>query len=1228
MARLEVAVEGSDQRQDSTWRSRLLVETCHPDAASGSAAPRWLSPVRLLLLAGILGVAAGSEAQVPGVRPSPYMLGGPVVDAVVSDSTVYVAGTFDGASPRAAYTGGFVVVDPVTAAIRFRAAQEPAWVRSVASDGADGFFVSGQFYDEGEGVAQGIVHVLSDGSRDPNFGLVVQLGMPPVMTYAAGRLYVSKNRSEEGNVFSAEGTLRAIDVSNGQVLAFNPYPYACFPHYDSDINRHVSSLTVVGSRLIVSGQFGQMPGFPCSGSETEFSLAAIDVNTGAVLSRVDSSPMVIRGAENGQLYFVDSTQYGRIDANTLAVTSVAALPQGNTLYGGRTLAHVLGQTLIAGKFDGADQVEIRAYDSIGRRTPWRPSVVPTRVSSLAVMGNTVYALGSFTDQNGNSRSAAAFDFGAGGALVNWNPRVNGLANPTPGVNGLAIGGEFSGTSAQYRNGLAAFDATSGTLLPWHPTLPPCDSRRPWPLAMSGREIVAHWCGGIRMIDASSGSDRGLSVPWSLPGSDIYAMAADQATVYVAGSFIRQGGRQQLVLALDSASGAERWTVPATGMTSKTKLVLGAGELYVSTFESMATAQASGRPLARLNALTGSLMAASFPFHSRYDVEDIQVLGGALYVAGYYYNYPGVGLGVARVLPSGDALIEMVPAPLSDLPVLSNRFRGHLSTRPVAAPDAARAVFIGGWRHPPRPFRTDESLSVSPLSRPWASTVWSPDGRVKLVRGTHGVVVVFGEFARVSGVLTGNMAMIDAPPETAGVLPTAVNDVFSTAFQTALTVAAPGVLANDRDNGGGTISAELVSGPPSGTVNLSAAGGFTLNPPIGFAGMLSFSYRARTAAGVSAPATVTVVVAAAGIPVAVADAYITSQGVPLTLTAPGVLSNDDSPGGLSLTAVLDSQASHGTVTLSPNGSFVYAPQPSFVGMDLFTYRVSNSIGLGNVANVTIHVTGAPGPHPPTAVRVAGVVGNSVMLRWQAPPGPVPTGYLLEGGVVPGRPLVAITTGSANPLFIFTAPTGSYFLRVRALDGAGPGPASVEIPLYVGAVVAPSAPTALLGLVNGSSLALSWQDSYSGGTPDSHILDVTGAVVLSLPLGAGETLQFSGVPAGTYTFAVRTVNAAGLSAPSSPVTMTFPGACGGPPQPPQNFLAQKVGGTLNIAWDQAVNGPAATGYVLNVSGSASALIPLTGRSLSVAAPAGTFALSVSATNACGVSAATASRTVQFP
>lgn len=85
----------------------------------------------------------------------------------------------------------------------------------------------------------------------------------------------------------------------------------------------------------------------------------------------------------------------------------------------------------------------------------------------------------------------------------------------------------------------------------------------------------------------------------------------------------------------------------------------------------------------------------------------------------------------------------------------------------------------------------------------------------------------------------NFATVTITVTAANDGPVANDDLCSAMEATMLTIAAPGVLANDFDTEGGPLAASLVSAPTSGSVMLNADGGFVYTPPAAFNGVATF-----------------------------------------------------------------------------------------------------------------------------------------------------------------------------------------------------------------------------------------------------------------------------------------------------------------------------------------------------------------------------------------------------
>jgi len=460
-------------------------------------------------------------------------------------------------------------------------------------------------------------------------------------------------------------------------------------------------------------------------------------------------------------------------------------------------------------------------------------------------------------------------------------------------------------------------------------------------------------------------------------------------------------------------------------------------------------------------------------------------------------------------------------------------------------------------------------------------------------------------------------------------PVSLDDAYIAVSGTPLVVAAPGVLTNDTSNGGGAMTAAVVSAPTHGFLDFAATGGFTYTPSQGFFGADRFAYRATNTIGTGNPAWVNLTVTVPS-PTAVNDVYALSFETPLVVAAPGVLANDVNPAsGSSMTAGLVTSVSHGALSFTASGAFSYVPAAGYAGSDTFTYRAINTGGAGNVATVSLHVGAPTTVQPPAGLVVHRVSGHLVTLRWTPPAlGPPPSEYLLEGGLAPGQVLASVPTGSSFPIYSFTAPSGAFYVRMYALGNGGRSAASNERRLYVEVPVAPSPPAGVVSVVNGSAVSLAWRNTYDGGAPTQIALEVSGTLAGVIPLGAVDTFGAVGVPPGSYSLRVWAANAAGVGAPAAPVVVSVPGTCPGVPAPPADFLAYRLGRTISVVWDPPASGPAPTAYVLSVTGAFVGRLTTPQRSLSGLVGPGSYTLSVAGINACGTGAAAAAQTLVVP
>jgi VCBS repeat-containing protein len=194
-------------------------------------------------------------------------------------------------------------------------------------------------------------------------------------------------------------------------------------------------------------------------------------------------------------------------------------------------------------------------------------------------------------------------------------------------------------------------------------------------------------------------------------------------------------------------------------------------------------------------------------------------------------------------------------------------------------------------------------------------------------------------------------------------PVGVNDAYTTDEDTPLSIAAPGVLANDTDADSDALTVTASSAAANGTVTMNADGSFTYTPNPNFNGTDSFTYTVSDGGGETSTATVSLTVNAVNDPPTAAnDGYSTDEDTPLSIAAPGVLANDTDTDSDALTVTASSAAANGTVTMNADGAFTYTPNPNFNGTDSFTYTVSD--GGGETGTATVSLTVNPVNDPPT------------------------------------------------------------------------------------------------------------------------------------------------------------------------------------------------------------------------------------------------------------------------
>ena len=147
----------------------------------------------------------------------------------------------------------------------------------------------------------------------------------------------------------------------------------------------------------------------------------------------------------------------------------------------------------------------------------------------------------------------------------------------------------------------------------------------------------------------------------------------------------------------------------------------------------------------------------------------------------------------------------------------------------------------------------------------------------------------------------------------------------------------------------------------------------------------------------------------------------------------------------------------SVVLDPDRPSAYvvwntvATTPLRSRITLYETDAFNVVAEADLGNDTPVVGMALGPRPPRAENLASdVTGSTVTLAWtnQASRA-IATSLVVEAGSAPGLSNLArlpVAAGQSS-LIVTDVPPGTYFVRVRAMNGTGAGDPSNEIAVVV-------------------------------------------------------------------------------------------------------------------------------------------------------------------------------------
>ncbi|MDX1409200.1 MAG: tandem-95 repeat protein, partial [Saprospiraceae bacterium] len=256
---------------------------------------------------------------------------------------------------------------------------------------------------------------------------------------------------------------------------------------------------------------------------------------------------------------------------------------------------------------------------------------------------------------------------------------------------------------------------------------------------------------------------------------------------------------------------------------------------------------------------------------------------------------------------------------------------------------------------------------------------------------------------------------------------------------ALHVPAPGVLGNDSDIDGDSLTAYLVTAPTNGLLELGSSGAFTYTADLDYNGPDGFAYEACDGT-VCVEANVTLQVTAVNDPpVGTDDQFGGDEDNDIT---GNVLTNDIDVDSPNLLVQELSSPAHGALSLDVDGDFTYSPALDYSGMDTFTYEVCDSGGLCDSATVNLAISAVVDTPSLTVAPASGQEGTPITLSITAAPGDtdgsesleikvsgLPAGAYLSAGTVNGG-VWTLNPEELAGLSLTIPDDGTYTLTVEA------------------------------------------------------------------------------------------------------------------------------------------------------------------------------------------------------
>ncbi len=181
-----------------------------------------------------------------------------------------------------------------------------------------------------------------------------------------------------------------------------------------------------------------------------------------------------------------------------------------------------------------------------------------------------------------------------------------------------------------------------------------------------------------------------------------------------------------------------------------------------------------------------------------------------------------------------------------------------------------------------------------------------------------------------------------------------SDSFSGQEDGSISFTVADIVTNDQSTAliGTPIYNKIINAPQHGALTYDGAGNFLYNPNQNYHGTDTATYEIKDIYGETATSIINFNIASVNdAPVANNNAWVTYKNSPITIN---VLSNDLDVDNDFLNVLSASHGSYGSVVINEDGTLTYTPSMNFMGLDSFTYSITDGNG-GTSNTATINIT---------------------------------------------------------------------------------------------------------------------------------------------------------------------------------------------------------------------------------------------------------------------------------